>query len=83
MADSSALTAGLIAVTDPARQGATLAVYSLMGFGSGFIAPMVFGWVLDLNQSSPMGWALAFISLSVGGVIWSLSIGREAKRDLA
>jgi MFS family permease len=83
MADSSALTAGLIAVTDPARQGATLAVYSLLGFGSGFIAPMVFGWVLDLNQGSPMGWALAFISLSLGGVIWSLSIGREAKRDLA
>lgn len=77
MADSSALTAGLIAVIDPTRQGSTLAVYSLLGFGCGFIAPMVFGWVLDLQQNSPSGWILAFVSLSVGGVLWSLVALRD------
>jgi MFS family permease len=72
MADSSALTAGLIAVTDPLRQGATLAVYSLLGFGCGFISPVIFGWVLDVFSGTARGWSYAFVSLTLGGVAWAL-----------
>lgn len=70
MGDSAALTAGLVATAEPQRRGATMALHSLLGFGAGFVAPLVFGAVLDLagGQQHVMAWGLAFASLG----IWSL-----------
>ncbi len=65
MADSAALTAGLIAAADPARRGATMAMHSFLGFGAGFLAPLAFGAVLDLaggNERVP-AWGIAFGAL--------------------
>lgn len=65
MADSAALTAGLIAAADPARRGATMAMHSFLGFGAGFLAPLAFGAVLDLaggNERVP-AWGMAFGAL--------------------
>jgi len=71
MADSAALTAGLVAVAPPAQRGAALATYSLLGFGAGFLAPVVFGTTLDLAGGGALSWALAFATLSAAGLIWA------------
>jgi MFS family permease len=67
MADSAALTAGLIAAAEPARLGAALAVYSLFGFGAGFLGPLAFGAVLDAGggKDSSTAWLLACGSLGM------------------
>jgi MFS family permease len=68
MADSAALTAGLVAATPPQQRGAAMAIYSFLGFGAGFLAPLVFGGLLDLGggAASPFAWGLAFGSLGIG-----------------
>ncbi|HYX90906.1 MAG TPA: MFS transporter, partial [Myxococcaceae bacterium] len=58
MADSAALTAGVISVAAPERRGASLALHSFLGFGAAFIAPMIFGGVLDAagGGTRPLAW---------------------------
>jgi MFS family permease len=68
MADSAALTAGLVAATPPQHRGAAMAVYSFLGFGAGFVAPLVFGTLIDVagGALNPTAWGLAFGSLGAG-----------------
>lgn len=71
LGDSAALTAGVIATAPPEQRGATMAVYSLAGFTAAFLAPLVFGVVLDLaggNQNT-MAWGLAFASIGIFGAL--------------
>jgi MFS family permease len=74
--DSAALTAGAVAAADPLRQGSTMAVHSLVGFGCGWIGPLVVGIVLDLtgNASTPLSWGLAFVSVGLIGVLGPLAL---------
>jgi MFS family permease len=74
MSDSAALTAGLVAATPLHQRGAAMAVYSFGGFGAGFLAPMVFGFVLDISggKSAPSAWGVAFGSLGIGCLIASI-----------
>jgi MFS family permease len=59
--DSSSLTAGAAGSAAPGRRGATLAVHSMLGYGGGFVGPLVVGWILDLaGGPSHMAWGLAF-----------------------
>ncbi|HWY73402.1 MAG TPA: MFS transporter [Burkholderiaceae bacterium] len=78
MADSAALTAGLVAAAPPAQRGAALAVYSLLGFGAGFVAPMVFGATLDAAGGGPFSWVPAFATLSAGGLLWAYAARKSA-----
>ena len=68
MGDSAALTAGVVAAAVPHQRGATMAVHSLLGFGAGFIAPVVFGVVLDIfgGHANTLAWGFAFASLGSG-----------------
>jgi MFS family permease len=68
MADSAALTAGLVAATPPAQRGAALAVYSFFGFGGAFLGPLAFGVVFDLAATAgeALAWGLGFASLGAG-----------------
>jgi MFS family permease len=75
-ADSAALTAGLMAVAPMGQRGAALAIYSLLGFGAGFLAPMVFGASLDATGAGRLGWTFAFATLSAGGLIWAFQARR-------
>jgi MFS family permease len=82
MSDSASLTAGVVASATPTHRGATMGLYSLAGFGAGFVAPLVFGVVLDLagGATSRLAWGLAFPMLALGGLVWSLGT-RRRRRD--
>jgi MFS family permease len=71
LGDSAALTSGVITSTPPAQRGATMAVYSFSGFTAAFLAPLVFGVVLDLagGNQSQIAWGLAFGSIGIFGVL--------------
>ncbi|MCW5699519.1 MAG: MFS transporter [Rhodospirillales bacterium] len=74
--DSAALTAGAVLVSEPGRQGATMAVHALIGFGGGFVGPLVLGWVLDISGGglSALSWGLAFASVGVVGLLGPLAM---------
>jgi MFS family permease len=77
LGDSSVYSTGITETVKPERLGSALAVRSLLGFGAGAIAPLVFGWVLDLyggQHASVAGWGWAFSALGVGGVLGLLSM---------
>ena len=81
MGDSAALTAGLMASAAPARLGAALAVYSLLGFGAGFLGPLVFGAVLDAagGKEVAQAWLFACGSLGLGCLLapWLRRLGAK------
>jgi MFS family permease len=79
MADSASLTAGLVHAAPVAQRGAAMALYSLGGFGAGFVAPLVFGAALDLagGTTTPTAWMFGFGSLGAGCLLWAL-LGRRA-----
>jgi MFS family permease len=80
MSDSAALTAGLVAATPPHQRGAAMAVYSFGGFGAGFLAPLVFGLVLDVagGKSDALAWGVAFGSLGIGCLVASIAARLKA-----
>ena len=66
MADSAALTAGVVGAAPLEMRGATMAAYSLAGFGAAFVAPLAFGATLDaMGGATPRAWGAAFASLAV------------------
>jgi MFS-type transporter involved in bile tolerance (Atg22 family) len=82
LGDSGALTSGVIAATPPEQRGATMAVYSLSGFTTAFLAPLVFGVVLDLagGNRSVTAWGLAFASIGFFGALAPLVRWFAARR---
>lgn len=75
LGDSAALTSGAVASAHPDERGATMAVYSFSGFSAAFLAPLVFGAVLDLagGNQSIIGWGLAFASIGIFGALAPLA----------
>jgi MFS family permease len=71
LGDSGALTAGAVASAPSERRGSTMAVYSFVGFSSAFLAPLVFGVVLDLagGNRNTLAWGLAFMSIGIFGAL--------------
>ena len=65
--DAGTMTAGVVSAAEPPHRGVSLTMHSLVGFGTGFIAPTIFGVVLDLagGRGEIMAWGLAFASLGV------------------
>ncbi len=82
LGDSAALTSGVIAATPPELRGATMAVYSFTGFSVAFLAPLVFGVVLDVagGNQSVIAWGLAFASIGFFGVLAPLARWLYARR---
>jgi MFS family permease len=75
LGDSAALTSGAVASAPPEARGATMAVYSFVGFSTACLAPLVFGVVLDLagGNRSVFAWGLAFASIGIFGVLAPLA----------
>jgi len=71
LGDSAALTSGAVASAHPDERGATMAVYSFVGFSFAIFAPLVFGAVLDLagGNRSVLAWGLAFGSIGILGAL--------------
>jgi MFS family permease len=71
LGDSAALTSGAVASAPPDERGATMAVYSFSGFSAAFLAPLIFGAVLDLagGNRSLLAWGLGFASIGVFGAL--------------
>ena len=64
--NSSSLTAGTAGTAEPSRQGATLAIHSMLGYAGGFIGPIIVGVILDLTGGmSQTSWGLAFLLIAV------------------
>jgi predicted MFS family arabinose efflux permease len=58
----SNLTSGVLAVAAPRYRGATIGLYSCIGFGAGFLGTLLFGVTLDQfgGTSQLAAWALSF-----------------------
>jgi MFS family permease len=85
LGDSAALTSGAIASAPPDQRGATMAVYSFVGFSSAVFAPLIFGVVLDLagGNRSVVAWGLAFASIGVFGALSPLARWLYLRRSRA
>jgi MFS family permease len=75
LGDSAALTSGAIASAPLQQRGASMALYSFGGFTAAFLAPLVFGVVLDLagGNRNPLAWGLAFTSIGLFGALAPLA----------
>lgn len=75
-ADVGALGAGAVGLADPARRGASLGIYALGGFASGFLGPVAFGLALDWfgGSDSAAGWRAAFLTLALGSTAAALAV---------
>jgi MFS family permease len=68
-ADSAALTSGLIAAAPFEVRGASMALYSMVGFAGAFAGSVAVGGVLDaLGGQSAASWAIAFAAMGVPGI---------------
>jgi len=81
----SNLTSGLLAVAEPHYAGATMALYSCIGFGGGFLGTVLFGFTLDrFGGTSQLGaWIAAFATSAFAcllGAAATASLSREVER---
>jgi len=75
LGDSPVLSTALTEAVEPSHLGSILAVRSLLGFGAGGLAPIIFGAMLDLTNPSdtaPENWGWAFMVLGFGGLAATL-----------
>jgi MFS family permease len=81
MFDSASLTAGLIQATPQEYRGTAMAIYSFLGFGIGFVAPLLFGATLDHSGGSDRvgAWTLAFGVLGLCCLAWGIINVRSEK----
>jgi MFS family permease len=58
----SNLTSGVLAVADPRYRGATIGLYSCIGFGASFLGTLLFGVTLDQlgGTSQITAWIVSF-----------------------
>jgi MFS family permease len=75
-ADSGALTAGAVVSSRPEEQGATLAIYALIGFFGAGIGPLIAGTALDLGGGfqNTHSWYFGFASMGLGSVLAAAAI---------
>jgi MFS family permease len=69
LGDSPIYSTAITEVVAPAYRGAALALRSLLGYGAGAVAPLLFGAILDWYGGRTAGaWGWAFLSLGIAGV---------------
>jgi MFS family permease len=75
-ADVGALAGGAVAAADPAQRGASLALYALSGFTTGFLGPVAIGAVLDRfgGTASASGWMAGFALIALGSTAAALAV---------
>lgn len=83
--DSSSLTAGAVAAADADRRGATLGIYSMLGYAGGFVGPLIVGAILDLAGGAnhdAWGWAFFAVAAAMltGRILFTALHPRETAR---
>jgi MFS family permease len=78
IADSSVHSTVIAESVPPHILGAAYAVRSVVGFGTGVISPVVFGWALDLagggkTSGDTFAWGIAWATLGLGGLLGPLA----------
>jgi hypothetical protein len=75
-ADAGVINSGTLGAAEPGRRGITLAVHSMFGFVCAFLAPLVFGIVLDLagGGTEPLAWGLAFATIGAAVLLGPLAL---------
>jgi MFS family permease len=78
IADSSVHSTVIAESVPPHILGAAYAVRSVVGFGTGVISPVVFGWALDLAgggkaSGDAFAWGVAWATLALGGLLGPLA----------
>lgn len=78
IADSSVHSTVIAESVPPHILGAAYAVRSVVGFGTGVVSPVVFGWALDLAGGGKMSgdafaWGVAWATLGLGGLLGPLA----------
>ena len=78
IADSSVHSTVIAESVPPHILGAAYAVRSVVGFGTGVISPVVFGWALDLagggkTSADAFAWGVAWATLGLGGLLGPLA----------
>ncbi|MGH8764893.1 MAG: hypothetical protein ACRET8_04190 [Burkholderiales bacterium] len=73
IADSSVHSTVIAVSVPPHILGASYAVRSVVGFGTGVISPVVFGWALDLagrgkTSGDAFAWGIAWATLGLGAL---------------
>lgn len=88
LGDSPVLSAALTESVRPSYLGAALGLRSLLGFGAGAVAPLVFGAILDWTNPQVHApyhtWGWAFSALGLGGLaaLWTMArLGREGGKE--
>ena len=77
MADSAALTSGLVAVSPPHSRGTAMALYSMTGFAAASLASFAIGGVLDLlGGQSVTSWTYAFAVMVSANVLGAALLSR-------
>jgi MFS family permease len=71
----SNLTSSLLAVAEPRQRGATVAVYSCIGFAGGFIGALLFGLSLDWfgGTARLAAWVVAFGICAIACLIGAIA----------
>jgi MFS family permease len=82
-ADVSSLGVGAVILSDPMRRGAALAIYAFAGFTTGFLGPAAVGLTLDWfgGVNSHLGWAAAFLTMSIGPTAAGLAVWMSRHAD--
>jgi MFS family permease len=69
LGDSPIYSTAITEVVAPAYRGSALALRSLLGYGAGAVAPLLFGAILDwYGITNPGAWGWAFVSLGIAGL---------------
>jgi MFS family permease len=69
LGDSPIYSTAITEVVAPAYRGSALALRSLLGYGAGAAAPLLFGAILDWYGITKAGaWGWAFVSLGIAGM---------------
>jgi MFS family permease len=74
IADSSVHSTVIAESVPPHILGAAYAVRSVVGFGTGVISPVVFGWALDAagggkTSTDAFAWGVAWTTIGLGGLL--------------
>jgi predicted MFS family arabinose efflux permease len=80
----SNLTSGLLAVAEPRYAGATMALYSCIGLGGGFLGTVVFGFTLDrFGGANQFGaWVASFGGTAIACVIGAAAMAAPLSPDV-